>query len=146
MVVFAVLWLGGNRIVSMAAVGSLEWRYTPPAELPALDLIVVLGGGTNPAAPPRSTAEIGDSGDRIIYAAHLFQQGVAPRLLLSGGGVAVDGLTLYPEANTMAELLVRMGVPAEALLLETRSRNTNEDAVEVKQIVASLDADHVPES
>jgi hypothetical protein len=84
----ALLWLGGNRIVMMAAVSSLEWRYTPPAELPQLDVIVVLGRRfSQPPALPRSTAELGDAGDRMLYAAYLHQQGVAPQLILSGGGV-----------------------------------------------------------
>ena len=57
--------------------------------------------------------------------------------------VTVDGQTLYPEANTMAELLALLGVPADALILETRSRNTYENAVEVKQELAALGAERV---
>jgi uncharacterized SAM-binding protein YcdF (DUF218 family) len=139
----ALLWLGGNRIVMMAVVSSLEWRYTPPAELPQLDVIVVLGGGSQSPAPPRSTAEFGDAGDRMLYAAYLHQQGVAPQLILSGGGVTVDGTAVYPEANAMAELLAIMGVPPTALILEPRSRNTYENAVEVKALLAELDADRI---
>ena len=79
---FALLWLGGNRILTMAVVSSLEWRYTPPAELPELDVIVVLGGGSQSPMPPRSTAEVGEGGDRMIYTAQLYQQGVAQYELL----------------------------------------------------------------
>ena len=57
--------------------------------------------------------------------------------------MTVDGLTLYPEANTMADLLANMGVPRDALILETRSRNTYENAVEVKQMLTALDAARV---
>ena len=142
-IAFALLWLGGNRIVTMAVVSSLEWRYTPPAELPELDVIVVLGGGSQSPMPPRSTAEVGEGGDRMIYAAALYQQGVAPQLILSGGGVMVDGTELYPEANAMAQLLAIMGVPADAMILEPRSRNTYENAVEVKALLAALDADRI---
>lgn len=139
----ALLWLGGNRIVMMTVVSSLEWRYTPPAELSELDVIVVLGGGSKSPAPPRATAEVGEAGDRMIYAASLYQQGVAPRLILSGGGVMVDGTAIYPEANAMAELLAILGVPADALILESRSRNTYENAVEVKRELAALRVERI---
>ena len=49
-VALAVLWLGGNRVVTMALVRSLEWRYVPPPDayqdVPHADAIVVLGGGS----------------------------------------------------------------------------------------------------
>ncbi len=94
-------------------------------------------------APPRATAEVGEAGDRMIYAASLYQQGVAPRLILSGGGVMVDGTAIYPEANAMAELLAILGVPADALILESRSRNTYENAVEVKRELAALRVERI---
>lgn len=130
-----VIWLGGNRIVSMTVVRSLEWRYAAPAVAPQAEAIVVLGGGVNPPGPPRPMAEMNEAGDRLTYAAKLYQEGVAPHLLLSGGGVTVDGQQLYPEAETMAELLTLMGVPREALWLETESRNTYENAVESKRLL-----------
>lgn len=133
-----VLWLGGNRVVMMSLVSSLEWRYTPPPTLPDLDVVVVLGGGIHAPAAPRSTVEVGNSGDRIIYAAHLYREGVAPKLILAGGGVTVDGVTLYPEARSMAALLAMMGVPEGAMILETQSRNTYENAVEVKKLLATI--------
>jgi uncharacterized SAM-binding protein YcdF (DUF218 family) len=81
----AVLWLGGNRLVTMAAVRSLEWRYLPQGEIPAAEVIVVLGGGERPRTPPRPIHEINEAGDRLLYAAYLYKTGKAPHILLSGG-------------------------------------------------------------
>ena len=143
MVAILVLWLGGNRLVAMTVVRSLEWQYEPPAVLPQAEVIVVLGGGVYPPGPPRPMTEMNEAGDRLTYAAKLYQDGVAPYLLLSGGGVTVDGQRLRPEAENMADLLVLMGVPREALWLETASRNTYENAVESKRILEPKGIDRI---
>lgn len=132
---FLLLWLGGNRLVSMPLVRSLEWQYLPPAELPQAEVIVLLGGGEEPAAPPQTIAGINDAGDRMVYAAWLYQQGAAPRVLVSGGVVGVDGPALQPGAEAMRQLLEMMGVPTDAIILEPSSRNTYENAVETKKLL-----------
>lgn len=155
----ALLWLGGNRIVAMLLMRSLEQTYLPSAvllngELKA-DVIVVLGGGTRTGAYPRPTSEVNEAGDRLLYAARLYRQGVAPHLLLSGGRAVIVETTSVPEAESMAEILVEVGVPREALWLEPVSRNTYENAVEslpilqakgVKRIVLVTSASHMPRS
>ena len=83
-VAFALLWLGGNRWVSVSLRRSLEWQYVPPDLLPVVDVIVVLGGGTESAQFPRPIVELNSAGDRMLYAGWLYHQGVAPKLLLSG--------------------------------------------------------------
>jgi uncharacterized SAM-binding protein YcdF (DUF218 family) len=135
-----VLWLGSNRLVTTAVLRSLEWQYLPlsttPAALPQADVIIVLGGSTRAAAFPRPMAEMNEAGDRLLYAAWLYQQQAAPRILLSGGHVPLLGLGDSPEAESMAEIMARLGIPPEALLLETASRNTYENAVETQNILA----------
>ena len=132
---FLLLWLGGNRLVSMALLRSLEWQYLPSDVTPNADVIVLLGGGELPSTPPQPLAGVNDDGDRIIYAAWLYQQGAAPHVLASGGIVGVDGPALQAGADAMAQLLNIMGVPPAALWLEPRSRNTYENAVETKKLL-----------
>jgi uncharacterized SAM-binding protein YcdF (DUF218 family) len=132
---FFLLWLGGNRIVSMALLRSLEWQYLPPAELPKAEVIVLLGGGERPRAAPQQLAGVNEAGDRLIYAAWLYQEGAAPQVLASGGVVGVDGPSLESGAESMRQLLNTMGVPDEALWLEPQSRNTYENAVETKELL-----------
>jgi uncharacterized SAM-binding protein YcdF (DUF218 family) len=132
---FLLLWLGGNRLVSMVLARSLEWQYLPPAAASQADAIVLLGGGEQALAAPQPLAGVNDGGDRIIYAAWLYQQGAAPNILASGGVVGVDGPALQPGAEAMGQLLSIMGVPREAIWLESRSRNTYENAVETKKLL-----------
>ncbi len=125
----AVIWIGGNTWVATALVRSLEWQYLPPDPLPQAEAIVVLGGGTQPALYPRSTVEVGGAGDRVIYAAHLYHQGAAPHILVSGGYIAALSEHAAPVSEDMAELLVMLGVPETAIWQESESRNTYENAV-----------------
>ncbi|ELV8700307.1 YdcF family protein [Vibrio vulnificus] len=62
------------------------------------------------------------------HAANLYKQGYAPYILFSGGeGRFTEGLFEKSEAETFAELAKASGVPAEAILLETKSSNTGEN-------------------
>ncbi|HYT87566.1 MAG TPA: YdcF family protein [Gemmataceae bacterium] len=62
---------------------------------------------------------------RARHAVSLYRQGLVPRLLFSGGGhTTADGT---PEAERMASEALGLGVPAEVVLLELRSRNTYEN-------------------
>ena len=132
---FFLLWLGGNRLVSMALARPLEWQYLPPAVLPHADAIVLLGGGEMPPAPPQPLAGVNEAGDRIIYTAWLYQQGAAPHVLASGGIVGVDGPAVQSGAESMTQLLGIMEVPPAAVWQEARSRNTYENAVETKKLL-----------
>src|SRR5690606_21114262 len=94
--------------------------------LPPAEAIVVLGGNTAggrenwflPYDP--QTAET-----RTEAAAKLFHARRAPLIVVSGA--ALDGSV--SEAQTMARALVRAGVPESAIILETNSHNTRENAV-----------------
>ncbi len=156
-VTLALLWLGGNRIVAMTLARSLEWRYAPPpgevTAIPHADAIVVLGGATRTPGYPRPTAEVNEAGDRLLYAAWLYQNGAAPTIVLSGGNPPWSGPQGLSEAEVMADLLDRMGVPQTALLLETDSWNTYENAAAslkllkahgIKTIILVTSALHMP--
>ncbi len=56
----------------------------------------------------------------------LWQRGMFPKLLISGGATA--GLA-EPEADIIAGRLVKMGMPEEALILEKAATNTGENVI-----------------
>ena len=132
-----LIWIGGNGWVSTALVKSLEWQYLPQEEIPKADVIVVLGGGTQPGIYPRPSAEVDGAGDRILYGARLFREGKAPLVLVTGGRLPWSFVAGGSDTE-MAELLVFMGVPEEAILLEGVSANTYENAVFTKQILEPM--------
>jgi uncharacterized SAM-binding protein YcdF (DUF218 family) len=73
----------------------------------------------------------------------LYQQGAAPRILLSGGNVPWLGPASVPEAEAMADILAAIGVPRDAMWTEPASRNTHENAVETQAFLESQGIDDV---
>jgi uncharacterized SAM-binding protein YcdF (DUF218 family) len=140
----ALLVLGGNRCVAYSLLRSLEWRYMPPAEIPQAGAIVVLGGSTRQKAHPRPLVEVNESGDRLLYAAYLFHQNAADYILLTGGSIEwLSAGASRPEAEEMAAICNMLGVPEEALWLETDSRNTYENAFYSRAILEEVGVDTI---
>lgn len=103
----------------------LESRYPVVADaaLPEADAIVVLGGG-NYGWLHRPGIRLDQlESSRIAAGTRAWLSGRAPIVILSGGGKPGD-----TEARTMAAAIVKLGVPASALLLEEHSRSTADNA------------------
>jgi len=142
-VTLAIVLISGNRWVALSLARSLEWRYLPPAEAPAGDVIVVLGGGTHGADYPRPTVEVNGAADRVLYAMRLYQQGVAPALLVSGGYIEWLNDNPVSPAEDMAEIMTTFGIPAEDIWLQPRSQNTREDALYCAEMLRERGIDRV---
>ena len=85
--------------------------------LPTADAIVVLGGGmckANEMVYP----DMADGADRVWHAARLYRAGKAPLIVASG----------VNETQATVPLLVDLGVPREAILVDDVSRNTYENS------------------
>lgn len=127
-IAFIILLVAGNKYTATTLARTLEWRYPALVEGTTADVIVVLGGGTEPVVEPRSMVEVNSAGDRVLYAAKLYQDGIAPVLLLSGGDI--DFLFDSPStpADDMAALMELLSIPRENLLIQNASLNTQQDA------------------
>lgn len=137
-----VLLVFSNPWASDQLVQSLEWRYSPQEDYVEADAIVLLGGGTRPHLPPRPISEMNEAGDRMVYAAQLYHEDVAPVIVASGGFIEFYG-TLVPETDAMTEILLALGVPQDAILPEDRSRNTYENAVYVRDLLDQFGANEI---
>jgi uncharacterized SAM-binding protein YcdF (DUF218 family) len=127
-----LLWSASTQVAAEFVLYSLERRYPPLAleEIPTADAIVLLGGVTRGRVPGTGLTDLGGGADRIIHAARLFKAGKAPLLVLSGGNEPG-----YPsEAEDMADILQLMDIPADSILLETKSRNTQQNALYSQKI------------
>ena len=151
---FLILVTTGNVRFSNNLVKSLEWQYLPSENLPLAEAIVVLGGATRNDEPPRIIPDMSDRGDRLLYAAKLYKDGVAPLIILTGGRIQWYGGE-SSEARSMATILELMGIPRDVMVLESRSLNTYENAVytkeilnqkNIKQILLVTSAAHMPRS
>ena len=138
-----ILFLGGNGLVRSLVIRNLEKQYPPLDFIPTADVILVLGGGTRHLSPPRMEHEINEAGDRLLYAARLYHQGVAPTILVSGGHAKWVGPETGSESSAMKDILTLAGVPTEAIILETLSSNTYENAVNSIEILDQLEMNKV---
>lgn len=129
-----ILLVASNGWVSRSLVRSLESQNIPAAELPNAEAIVILGGSTKPAFPPRPSVDLSEEGDRILYGAQLYQQKKAPLVIVAGGRIDWSA-SEPPEAEDMATILNLIGVPSAAIIQEANSLNTYENAVNVRQIL-----------
>jgi len=131
-----VVSTAGNAYFSAFLTRSLEWRYMPPTGEVKADAIVLLGGGTEAPDTPRQMVEINSAGDRVLYAAQLYKAGAAPLIILSGGNMSYSQERSTTPAQEMQAMLVGLGVPQEALVLQSQSQNTAEDAYFTSAILA----------
>lgn len=101
------------------------------------DTIVVLGGGILPAIPPaRPEPDLTDPADRMWEAARLYHRGVAPRIVVSGGGfMALPGRPETTEAEAMRRFLIALGVPDAAIVSEGASLNTIDNMRNIRAMV-----------
>lgn len=119
--------------------GTLESRYriVDERELPRADAIVVLGGATRYGWMQRARVdpwELGNS--RLAAGARAWLSERAPFVILSGGGAGRDG----SEAARMRGAIVRLGVRDDAIVLEERSLNTEENALNTARIAHGIGA------
>jgi len=120
---------------------SLESRYNPLFTYPKSSAIVLLGGCGEPRIAPRIYDETNFFGDRLMQAARLMKQNCAPKLIITGG--KIEFVKDFPgsEAEANARLLVEkslFAIDSSSLLIETRARNTHDNAVFVKKMLDRL--------
>ena len=149
-----VFYVFSNGLVAEQLGRSLERRAMLPDPMPHADGVIVLGGGISPRAFPRQTAEVNDAGDRLLYGAHLLREGLADWMVCAGGGGELSYIK-QTEAEAMQEMLAWMGVNDEQITLDTKSRNTRENAAEslplavergAKSVFLVTSASHMPRS
>jgi uncharacterized SAM-binding protein YcdF (DUF218 family) len=82
---------------------------------------------------------LGSNDTRVAeYAADLYLQGFAPRLMFSGnvGALTKDQFT-KPEAEVFADIARQKGVPEEVILTEPESTNTGENIAFSQRVLAA---------
>ena len=133
----ALLLVGTNSLLVNELL--LAWER-PPVPLGALprhaDAAVLLTGISNVRKSPHDRVYLGDGADRLTNALWLYRAGRVRRIIISGGSGAVQAVA-HTEAHDLATLLRLAGVPNAHILLEDKSRNTRENALFTKQLLAA---------
>jgi uncharacterized SAM-binding protein YcdF (DUF218 family) len=133
---FLILALSAWTSLGAVMLNPLEERFAKPPLPQKVDGIVVLGGGFEGAINlVRGGYELNSGGDRMVETAILARRFPEARVVVSGGTgeLFLDG---EGDADTAPRLLSALGVSADRLILENKSRNTYENAVFTRQMVA----------
>lgn len=132
------LYAASTDFVAQRLSGLLEHQYppVPVASLPKADVIILLGGMTEPALPPRQAPDLNEHADRAVLASDLYKAGKAP-LIIATGGNWLYGPGVESEATDMAAILMRLGVPRSAIVLEQQALDTAGNATYSAAIMAA---------
>jgi uncharacterized SAM-binding protein YcdF (DUF218 family) len=136
----AALWLVSTPIVATGLVSLVDGGYRPlerAADARGAETIVVLGGGAvtfhfgglRLNTPSISTAF------RVVEAARVYGLIGHPQIVLTGGVAIPTSSATGPESEAMRDAILRLGIPADHLVLESSSRNTREEALAVRRLL-----------
>ena len=99
------------------------------------DAVIVLGGMVDADATQRSgLPEYTLAVERLLRGFEVVREGWAPPVLISGGTLDTRPGALV-EADILAKQLQLWGIPPERIVVEGRSRNTRENALESERLI-----------
>jgi uncharacterized SAM-binding protein YcdF (DUF218 family) len=121
---------------------SLERLHPPLTQRPEeTQAIVVLSSHVFSPFPPGQPAEMDESSyDRCLKAAQMYHQGTPCPVVVSGTSPDPDGMN---HAAVMRDFLVRLGVSEADVIVEGKSHDTYENAVESAVLLHERGLSHI---
>lgn len=141
-----LVWAGALilLVTSLGSVASLllhplETAHRRPDRPPRrVGAIVLLCGMTDPHRDTDSYYELTEAGDRLVEAVRLAHRYPGARLVISGGSGALV-FDEYREGPTLARLARELGVHRARIVVDGRSRNTHENAVQSARLLGDVE-------
>ncbi len=132
MMLAIILWLLSMAPVADLLMRPLEKDLAIPRSLQG-DVVILLGGGISDKAPDLTGrgSPSGDTLQRLVTAARVSRKLHLP-VLVSGGEVFAGR---SPEAEVDKRFLTDLGVPAEMVITEGKSRDTSDNARRCREIL-----------
>lgn len=139
---FGLLWLLSTPLGAYLLLNPLERPYLHPAMPRQADAIVTLGGSLSLANSEPGRLEYQDAADRFIYTLKLARRLPQAVVIFSGGTADLLG-GKKTEATLLKGEAVELGLAPERIFVDDRSRNTRENAVETKRMLAQTHGTHL---
>ena len=123
--------------VSDYLMAPLEARFAIPEKFPEhIDGIIMLGGGEDlKRSLSWQVAELGIGGDRYIGAADLAKNYPKAPVIFTGGSGFISLQNTSGEGALARKILTTIGIDAERLIIESKSRNTYENFKHTKPLL-----------
>jgi uncharacterized SAM-binding protein YcdF (DUF218 family) len=138
LVLAALAYVGiGYVPVGKALLRPLEDRFARPGDdMPAPDGIIVLGGGMEESfLSDRNALVLATGGSRMTDTVMLARRYPQARIVFTGGSANLLQGASVTESDAARALFLGLGLPAERMSFEDRSRNTYENAVFTRDLV-----------
>jgi uncharacterized SAM-binding protein YcdF (DUF218 family) len=133
--VTALFVVAGVFPVGAWVAGPLERRFPEPALPQKIDGIILLGGAVNiRATQAHGKVAINDLAGRLTDTLTLARRYPDAPVVISGGDASIIPIGLT-EAEATRSLFSNLGLDPHRVVIEARSRNTFENAVDSKQLV-----------
>ncbi len=134
----SIILLAASMLTPLGAllVRTLEDRFPlPPAKIPEPAGIIVLGGAVDTVkSEARGRVHLNSDAARMTTGVELAWRYPSARLVFTGGSAALLGDT-RPEAISARDFWLSLGLPAERMTFEDKSRNTWENALYTRDLL-----------
>ncbi len=131
-----LLFFSNEFIINKAL---LYWEEAPVpiSDLQAKYTAIVLTGVTESNKSPKDRIYYNKGADRVLHTIQLYKAHKIKSIIISGGAAVVVGNQL-PEAESLKKTFLTAAIPSNAMILETKSRNTRENSLFTKATIDSL--------
>ena len=109
---------------------SLSGPLFVKTDLHKVDVIVVLGGGSIPHGQLSWFSLM-----RTAKGVELYKGGYADKIIFTGDGNNTQSSGNNSVANNMAKVAIELGIPAQSVLIENKSKRTHEDALRTAEMM-----------
>lgn len=118
-------------IRSLLSAYELDPVQLPPSQ--KFEAGIVLGGLASYSAIDNK-GYFNSASDRFIQTALLYKQGHIQNIIVAAGYNSFIAKNYFSEAGFIKEKLVLLGIPGERIYIDSKSRNTEENALYAKQL------------
>jgi uncharacterized SAM-binding protein YcdF (DUF218 family) len=126
-----------NDFIAQEFMRAWEVKTKAYKDMKPHDLGIVLTGATMQLLKPDDRVYFSRGADRVTHTVQLYKLGLIRKILISGGTGTLKEAD-EPEANKFKKAMIMMGVPEGDILIENKTRNTYESAVEVSKMLDSM--------
>ncbi len=130
--VIAILYLFSIAPVKNSLFNMLERDYVQKDVYynGKLDIVVVLSGGSYESKNLDASMPSFETPSRLLHAHQIFHLSRADYLVCTGKGSNTES-----DAEVMAAISKKLGIPESKIIIESKSRNTMEHAVELNKLI-----------
>jgi uncharacterized SAM-binding protein YcdF (DUF218 family) len=140
LLIFAVLllFLFSNKFLFNEVIGTWELKPEKISSAEKFDYVIVLGGFSK-YDTVYNRVQLTNAGDRIWQAYKLYKEKKAAKIFISGGAGSILHQEIT-EADKVKNVLLKMQVPENDIIIEALSKNTHENAQNTMEWIKKHDS------